>query len=333
MISELDKKPADTSSDWSTFYDNVIAPFWCNNVKHTVIARPDGIHIYAHYLQMPESRGVIVISPGRIEAAIKYQELVWELAQVGYSVAVLDHRGQGESDRESPYRQRGHIRQFDTFVDDFAAFMDVVEERFTAQPITILAHSMGSAIAALYLARHQHTVTHAVLGSPMFGIRTFPIPASVAVAIATFGWKLNQWLQPNKPWYFPAHADYQEIPFLKNDLSHSKARYNKFRSVYDQHPEVQVGGPTFSWVVQALRAATQVESEAAAIQIPVTILQSGGDTVVDNRSHQRVLERLPQGRLVVVPGARHELFIELDDYRQQALTVLLEEADKASAAN
>lgn len=328
-----DSKPADSDTNWSSFYDEVIAPFWCNNVKRTAIERSNGITLYAHYLKLPQSRGVIVVSPGRIEAAIKYQEFVWEMAQAGYSVALLDHRGQGESDRESPFRQRGHIRQFDTFISDFAAFMADVTERFSAQPITLLGHSMGSAIAALYLARHEHHVARAVLSSPMFGIRSNPIPASVALSIAEFGLRLNEWLQPDKPWYFPARADYQDIPFAKNDLTHSAARYAKFRHLYEQHPSIQLGGPTFAWVVQALRACTRVEAEAQRITIPVTLVQSGGDTVVDNASHQRVLGLLPQARLVTVPKARHELFIEADEYREQALAVVLEEAAKAIAVD
>lgn len=326
-------KPSDSDTTWLAFYDTVIAPFWCNNVKRTAIERPNGITLYAYYLTLPQSKGVIVVSPGRIEAAIKYQEFVWEMAQAGYSVALLDHRGQGESDRESPFRQRGHIREFDTFISDFAAFMDDVSERFTAQPITLLGHSMGSAIAALYLARHEHSVARAVLSSPMFGIRSNPIPASLALSIAEFGLRLNEWLQPDKPWYFPARADYQDIPFVRNDLTHSAARYAKFRHIYEQNPSIQLGGPTFAWVVQALRACTRVEEEASKISIPVTIVQSGGDTVVENETHQRILELLPQGRLIQVPKARHELFIEADEYRQQALAVLLEEAEQATTAD
>ncbi|HET8817439.1 MAG TPA: alpha/beta fold hydrolase [Pseudidiomarina sp.] len=326
-------KPTDNDSNWSSFYDEIVAPFWCNNVKHIAIERPDGVTLYAHYLNLAHSRGIIVVSPGRIEAAIKYQEFVWEMAQAGYSVALLDHRGQGESDRESPFRQRGHIQQFDSFVSDFAAFMADVTERFSTQPITLVGHSMGSAIAALYLARYEHQVARAVLSSPMFGIRSNPIPARLALAIAEFGLRLNEWLQPNKPWYFPARADYQDIPFAKNDLTHSPARYAKFRQLYEQHPNIQLGGPTFAWVVQALRACTRVEAEAQQITIPVTLVQSGGDTVVDNQSHQRVLELLPQGRLISIPNARHELFIEADEYREQALAVVLEEAAQVTAAD
>ena len=42
---------------------------------------------------------MLVISPGQGEPALKYAELVYDLKDTGYDIFVIDHRGQGASDR------------------------------------------------------------------------------------------------------------------------------------------------------------------------------------------------------------------------------------------
>ncbi len=53
----------------------------------------------------------------------------------------------------------------------------------------------------------------------------------------------------------------------------------------------------------------------AKVTIPVTILSAGADLIVDNTAQAYAAARLPKGRLVAVPGARHEIIQETDDLR------------------
>ncbi|RUO63686.1 alpha/beta fold hydrolase [Pseudidiomarina insulisalsae] len=324
-------KPSDANTvAWQAFFNDIVMPYWQEHVQMFDLQRPHNVTLRYFLIQPDRAKGIVLLSPGRIEGAIKYPELVWELGQLGYAVAILDHRGQGFSDRLGPNRHNGHVEHFDDFVDDFAAFARAVEAvmhtKYPADlPVHVLAHSMGGAIAALYLARYPHKVKSAVLCSPMFGIQTGRIPHWAAVAFAHSGAFLNRLLTPRRPWYIFGTGDYVEVPFAHNELSHSAARYQMFRQLYQQHPEAQLGGPSFRWVAQALSASRRAIGEAGDIHIPVLVVQAGGDQVVDPQRQCEFVCALshPKSRLQKVAGARHELLIESDDYRQPTVEAFL----------
>src|SRR5438105_246924 len=73
-------------------------------------------------------KGAIVISSGRTEGMVGYQELIYDLQKQGYRVYILDHRGQGFSDHFAVKtdRERGHVDNFDYFVDDLNKFVATV---------------------------------------------------------------------------------------------------------------------------------------------------------------------------------------------------------------
>jgi lysophospholipase len=326
-LQVLDEKPSDTNkAAWQAFFNDTIMPYWREHAQMFEMPRPHDVTLRYFLIKPKTAKGVVLLSPGRIEGAIKYPELVWELAQLGYATAIIDHRGQGYSDRLSDNPHHGHVDQFDDFVDDFAAFVRATETAMQGHyghelPLHVVAHSMGGAIAALYLARYPHKIKNAVLCSPMFGIQTGRLPHWLAASFAHTGAFLNNLLMPSRPWYILGTGDYIEIPFAQNELSHSLARYQAFRQLYEEHPEVQLGGPSFRWVSQALAASRQAIAEAGQIHIPVLVLQAGGDTVVDPRGQAQFVCALshPQSRLVTIKQARHELFIEADVYRQPTL--------------
>mgnify|MGYP006170229015 CR=1 FL=1 len=93
-----------------------------------------------------------MLSPGRIEAGQKYQEFCFDLYQAGFTVHLIDHRGQGASDRVSADRHLGDVADFQHYVQDVGLFM----AKFSSQmpgPKLLMAHSMGGAIASAYLAK------------------------------------------------------------------------------------------------------------------------------------------------------------------------------------
>ena len=316
---------ADHEPGWQNFYQQQVMPFWQQQVETHHLRRPDGVLLHWYLYRAEQPKGLVLISPGRIEAALKYQELVWQLAQENYAVAVLDHRGQGFSDRLSNNPHHGHIDQFQDFVDDLEAVVQTVTGFYPDTPQYLLAHSMGGAIAALYLAQHPHRIQKAVLSSPMLGLQTGRTPKWLAQTLAVTGAVLNRLVSPRTPWYFFGMADYRDVPFAENELTHSQARYQMFREAYQQHPQLQLGGPTFNWVAQAFAAIRAAQQQAERIQVPVLLLQSGADSVVDNNGQRQFFNQLPNPNchLQCIEGAKHELFIESDHYRQPALAAVL----------
>lgn len=318
----LSQRPADDDSAWAHWSSTALSQFWQHAQTHHLSTADD---ITVRYVTLthpqPSDKGWVVISPGRIESFLKYQELFLELAAQGYSVAALDHRGQGFSERISHHPQHGHITHFDEFVRDFADFMLALKPLIGNQPCQLLAHSMGAAIGCLYMANYPHPFKSAVLSAPMMGVQTKPWPEAIAKAMIRVGHWLNHQFAGNKPRYFIGMRDYADVSFADNELTHSPQRYQWFKAMYQQHPEIQLGGPTVQWLKQSLQAMAELPEASQRIQIPVLILQACDDLIVSPQPQNVFVELAahPLTRLQPVPGSYHEVLMETDAIRGPAL--------------
>lgn len=320
----MDAKPADNQPQWLEFYQQHIVPFWQTMNRQWCHGR-DEVKLHWVYHKVSETAPLVVVSPGRIEATIKYQELAWDLAQAGISIAIVDHRGQGHSERLTANPHQGHVDNFSDFVDDFAIFQRQIDAVFPQRSRAwLVAHSMGGAIASLYCAHHQHPYQQLILSAPMLSINTGGIPNRIAQWIAGAGSWLNQRLAPGKPWYFVGMGDYQPDPFNKNQLTHSQQRYQLFRQQYQDDPEVQLGGPTFDWLYESLLACRAITRDALGIGCPVTLFQAQQDSVVTPKGQDRFAALNSNVTKQVIAGAKHELLMESDEYRQVVVDKLLQ---------
>jgi len=268
----------------------------------------------------------LIISPGRIESYIKYQEVALEWAAQGYSIALIDHRGQGFSERLTEHHEHGHVERFKDYVDDFATWLEVLEERIGNQNAYLLAHSMGGAIAALYLARYGQAkgpfpFKAAALCSPMMGINTKPWPEALGKAVVRFGARVKRAFAPNSAHYFIGMKDYNPLPFATNDLTHSEQRYEWFTAMYREHPKIRLGGPTWQWLLEALDVIDVLPRLAPKVQIPLLVLQGSEDKVVMPEGQERFVENCSNSKaqLLRIANARHEILMERDDIRSGAI--------------
>ncbi|MGB0895453.1 MAG: alpha/beta fold hydrolase [Parashewanella sp.] len=266
-------------------------------------------------LRHPNSDKAIVISNGRIESYVKYQEMFFDLHQQGYCIYALDHRGQGLSSRLTDDPQIGHIDQFSDYVDDFKIFIDSIVLPAQHKFLYLLAHSMGSTIATLYLQGDQNTFKAAVFSAPMYGIK-LPLPKPFIY------WLAKQFAN-KKPNYVISGTPYQSKPFKGNRLTQSAARYRWFRELYQQQPSLQLGAPSDQWLIEALDAAESCEQALQKISTPILILQAQCDKIVDNKAQNKFAENLKEGKLITFISAKHELFVESDHIRNQVMDELL----------
>lgn len=274
----------------------------------------DGIPIRWISIRHPQNERCVVIVNGRNESFWKYQELCYELSRKGYDVYAYDHRGQGASGRLTNDSELGHVICFNDYVSDLHSFITNVVGKQTYRQRFLLAHSMGGAVATLYLEHYQTHFNAVVLNAPMFGIN-LPVPLKlVASSIA----KIIERYQ-TQPSYVFGHKPYHEAPFEENDQCQSQIRYIWAKHLYQLHPELRVGGPSARWVWQALAAAKSCIRDVEHIHTPVLLLQAGDDTVVDNASHHLFYSKCPECKMKVIPHARHELLMEKDCLRNQAL--------------
>lgn len=322
----LQQRPKDSNAQWAHWSATALSQFWQQVEQHD-LATADEVNVrYATFAHPePSDKGWVVISPGRIESYLKYQEIMLELAVAGYSVAAIDHRGQGFSDRISHHPQHGHITHFDEFVRDFADFMLALKPYIANAPCQLLAHSMGAAIGCLYMAHYPHPFRSAVLSAPMMGVQTKPWPQAIARAMIGVGHWFNRQVLGDKPRYFMGMQDYADVSFSDNELTHSPQRYAWFRAMYQQHPEIQLGGPTVQWLKQSLQAMAELPEAAQKIRIPVMVLQASDDPIVRPEPQQAFIELSPHpaSTLRQVQGSYHEVLMETDDIRTPVIATAL----------
>ena len=310
---------------FSAFVTGPLLSFWRQRQERHFLGK-DGVTIRYVRLTSPSHKKAIMIVPGRSESYVKYPELAWDLFNCGYDIFIVDHRGQGLSDRLLEDSQLGHVLQFSDYVDDLSQLctLELPEGRYQQQ--FALAHSMGGAIVTLLSQRHPTLFTATALVAPMFGI-VLPMPEWVVERI--LNWTA---MRPHlREGFAFGTGRWHATPFGINTLTHSRVRYQRTIRFYADQPELQLGGPTTHWVREAMFTGRYIESIASELKHPVLLLQASDDQVVDNQAQNRfALARMLSGSPCygdhpqVMEGARHEILFEKDEIRAAALQMITE---------
>lgn len=116
-------------------------------------------------------RGVVIVVHGLGEHAGRYDHVARRLNHWGFAVRGYDQYGHGESGG-----LRGGLTSDDRLLDDLADIVDSTRLRMKkSTPLMLLGHSMGGAVAALFVARSLRPLDGLILSSPALdpGLNTF----------------------------------------------------------------------------------------------------------------------------------------------------------------
>jgi len=313
------------TDQFAVLYQQQIMPFWQKVVPQQLTLADSSI---MHYVLITPTvvKATMVVVNGRTESYLKYQELAYELTQQGYQVLMFDHRGQGLSTRLTDNPHKGHIEDFQQYIDDMHQLITQVLMVRQPQPLYLLGHSMGGAISTLYLQQHPDVFQKAALSAPMHGINGKLAYdewdacrlASTVTLFSTEG--------------YAGFADkpYVAGPFEANELTGSKQRYQWMQTLYQQNTQLQLGGATWGWLDQACTVLPQMQQQANKIKIPLLVMQAELDSIVSASAQQEfctVLAENPKSGCVdglqQIKGAKHELLFEQDEIRQQVVDKVL----------
>ncbi|SMF72393.1 alpha/beta fold hydrolase [Pseudobacteriovorax antillogorgiicola] len=264
----------------------------------------------------PSSKGNVVIVHGFTEHFYKYQELVYDIYNRGYSVYTYNQRGHGSSrliDEPAVY-----VDNFEHYVDDlYRLTQNVLATK--GQPLVLLGHSMGGAVVARFMERYPNVAEGAILSSPMIRMNTGTFPAWLAEGIASIGVALGfetslapgQSLPAVKPWSF-AEAG-----------TSSEKRYKQQVGVI-YRPDLDSwrrGGATVGFVHEAM-VATQKITEAQELQKinkPILLFQAGIDNWVKNEPQNEFCSLIDRCELQVFSKSQHAIYNQVDDIREPYL--------------
>lgn len=286
------------------------------------IRTADGISL--RLAQWPASsmpiQGTVLLLQGRAEFIEKYFETVDHFRDRGFDVVSFDWRGQGGSERLARNPKKGHVRRFsDYFLDLDAVFVEM-EGWASPRPWFSVAHSMGAAVLLSRLGRGETPVLRAALTSPMIGFSP-KIAPRYATAIATMlsGFGLGRSFVPGG-----GPGSIIARPFEHNRLTTDLARYERNAAVLTEAPDLVIGDPTVDWAASACHMMRGLSDPnfPRRIGTPLLVLASGDDRVVLTQATERFASRLKTGSAIVIVGARHELLMESDFFRDQALAAI-----------
>tara|TARA_R110000787_G_scaffold41071_13_gene101604 strand:+ start:2093 stop:3136 length:1044 start_codon:yes stop_codon:yes gene_type:complete len=281
--------------------------------KEGYFSGKDSIQIYYKiFRQAVLESPAILISSGRTEAAIKYKELIFDLYNNGYSVYILDHRGQGLSGRMTEDPDMGYIDTFQFYIDDMKYFYETKLKKATHKKKYLLAHSMGGAIGMTYLEQNPKDFNAAAFSSPMLGFKAITCSAT----------KL---LSGKKTKYALGQGKYQEDEkkFKKNTLTGSEIRYHLMNAAFAKDTLARLGGASYQWVSKSCKQYDYINDNINNIETPFILFSAENEEIVSTKAHQKFIEEAQQlGKTCegfMIENAQHELFIEKDEQRIETM--------------
>ncbi len=278
----------------------------------------DGVRIrYAVFPRTgPVHRGTVCLVQGRTEFIEKYFETISDFQKRGFAVATFDLRGQGGSDRLIGNPKLGFVEHFDDYWTDLSSFHAKVLLPDCPPPFYLVGHSTGGLVALLAAARDRLMFDRVFLSSPMVSLPGLPFGIDGAARIVR---TLRFVGLSRLPLRRPQDAPQSEKRFPGNPLTGDKTRYMRPVDILNARPDLEVGSPTLGWIGSALEAMRIVNADSfpGSLKIPVFICAAALDSVVDTTATEALGLRMRAGHHVIVPGARHELFMETDAVREQ----------------
>lgn len=287
---------------------------------------------YAHWqTSAPVQRGCVLFLNGRTEFIEKSMETYAVLVQSGLDLWTLDWRGQGLSERALADPHKGHIEDYQIFLDDLSQFVQEITDLpgVDGQKL-LLAHSMGGHLGLRFLHDHPDLIDQAVLLAPMIDITVnrFPLPQlnrtlkrlgfAERYALGTGGFKAI-FRNPDDPTDNGTTKDYQDLIKTYEGLSQDPGRRAMIEGMVRDNPALALGGPTSSWLDASFRSIeiTMAKGYAEKIETPVLILGGARDKTVVNAQLEKMAARLPTSEFRLVEAGAHELLMENTDVRQE----------------
>jgi alpha-beta hydrolase superfamily lysophospholipase len=251
----------------------------------------DGLALHYRAWLPPTPRGVLLIVHGLAEHSGRYAHVGPRFAAAGYAAYALDHRGHGLS----PGR-RVHVGRFAEYLDDVDALAAVTRHRHPGLPLVLVGHSQGGLVVLTCVLERPRGLAGAIVSSPLLGVHPAARASPALVAAA----RVLSVLWPNV--LIPNHVDASRL-----------ARDPAVGRAYLADPLVS-HRVSPRWLIAVLRAIERVHQDAPFLSIPVLLMISGADRIVDPEASVRFASRAPAHLVDLVrwEGFFHEMFNEPD---------------------
>lgn len=290
-------------------------------VKENYFISSDGTRIHYYYAIPENAAAVVVMFHGFCEFYGKYHEMSWYFYRHGYGFYFPEMRGHGLSGGKLKEKDLVHIDNYDTYVSDMKGFYDQVVSADSHQRL-LFAHSMGGAIACLYLEKYPDDFRGAVLSSPMLKLKTKGYSEAQIRAM-----RFLVTLFHMKKKLSAGQSRFDGVNIFEQSSCQSRSRYDYMFEMRCADDNYQTYGATFGWSIASLDATSRLIRDAQKIRTPLAVFMAGQDHLVDPEGYRDLFRALPQTYRYEFPTSRHEIFNAATDVRKDYYEKLFQELD------
>lgn len=256
----------------------------------------DGLDLFWRGWVPPSPLGVVVIVHGLAEHSGRYEHVGRHLAARGWAAYALDTRAHGRS--PGP---KVHVGRFEEFLEDVGSMLAAVRERHPGLPVFLIGHSQGGLVVLQYALRQPWGLAGIVATSPF--LDTHPS------------------LRPSRAFRLALAVLRRIAPRLRLPSGVDPRRVSRDPEVvkaYVQDPLVS-RRVSPAWYAALRGAQAEVRAGAGRLAVPMLVLASPDDRLVDPEAVRRLVASAPAGRVEASwwPGLSHELLNEPE--REQVL--------------
>lgn len=269
------------------------------NTTHTLRTHDHFELFWQQWKPEGQIQRVLVFQHGIGEHSGRYQHMIEALAESGTAIYALESRGHGRTQGI-----RGHIDDFSTYTKDLGVVVQLASNEHDDQPVFLLGHSLGGAIALAYAldADHQNKLRGLILSSPAiempldFSARIKKQVASLLVKVAP-SLTTDTNLNPQDLSHDPQVGQ----DFKKDPLTHGKISVAMGHALFKLHKYFY--------------------AKAKTLKIPTYIFHGTGDRITSPEGSKRFYHLLRQSdkMLRLYDGLYHETMNEKAPDRNSVL--------------
>ena len=295
-----------SSEDYSSVLQGTVLPELSACRSDRTVSGKDGFPLFCSEFHADEPCGTVLILHGFTENTCKYSELIYSLVRNHYSVVAYDQRGHGRSGRADGLSHSSvtHVDRFEDYVKDLSVICDTVLEGFP-KPWLLFAHSMGGAVAALFLEQFPDVFSAAALCAPMIAPATGGLPSHAASSAAKILCFFGQ--SKSNPFFMKTYSCPEDFG---SSCANDFARFSWYDTEKAHTESYQNSTPSCRWIVESIGVTRKILAPGApeSISCPVFLTAADKDTSVRPDEQKQFIKRVPHGRYLFVKDSKHEIY-------------------------
>jgi acylglycerol lipase len=247
----------------------------------------DDLQLFEQWWRPANPQAGVIIVHGLAEHSTRHTAFASSLASQGVAVYTFDLRGHGQSDGDRTY-----VQSFRDYLSDLAIFLSLVQDREPDLPLFLFGHSLGGAIATLFVIRYQPYVHGLLLSAP--AIKTGSSIPPLLVRLSGLVGRVAP-----------------KLPTIKLETS-AISRDPQVVKAYEQDPLVYRGGVLARTGAETNRAINEIQSRMEEITLPLLIMHGTADRLTEVEGSQQLYARAESKdkQLKLYEGLYHEILNE-----------------------